>query len=52
MTSAGYACEFKTCPAVTGWFGDVGISHANSLVCAGVGDCNYATGKCELVIES
>mmetsp|Transcript_635 Transcript_635/g.1457 ORF Transcript_635/g.1457 Transcript_635/m.1457 type:complete len:767 (-) Transcript_635:2005-4305(-) len=43
----GYACEFKTCPAVTGWFGSVGAAHANSLVCAGVGDCDYTTGKCE-----
>ena len=46
---AGYACEFKSCPAVTGWFGSVGAAHANSLVCAGVGDCDYTTGTCVYV---
>jgi hypothetical protein len=45
--AAGYACEFKTCPAVTGWFGSIGASHSNSLVCAGVGDCDFSTGTCE-----
>lgn len=44
---AGYACEFKECPAVTGWFGSIGASHSNSLVCAGVGDCDYTTGTCK-----
>ena len=43
---AGYACEFKACTAVTGWFGSIGSTHSNTLVCAGVGDCDYATGTC------
>ena len=42
----GGGCERRTCGTANAWFGDIKNKHTGTLPCAGVGDCDYTTGKC------
>lgn len=43
----GAACKKKTCGQGNAIFGNVQSGHAEQVMCSGIGDCNWLTGKCE-----
>lgn len=42
----GLACQGKTCPLTSTWFGDVGSNHTGVSECGNVGECDILTGTC------
>lgn len=47
----GGGCEDLSCGTANAWFGDVGLQHANTFECAGIGVCDHTTGLCTYVIS-
>lgn len=52
LPTGGPSCSLRTCTGTFSWFGNVNADHSTTEAdglaeCAGVGQCNTATGLCE-----